>query len=185
MSTIYHKHHIIPKHMGGTDDPSNLVQLTIEEHALAHKNLYEKYNKPEDYAAWQGLSGMMDKQQIISYMQSEASKRKNKREVENGTHSFLGDKNPSRKKVKLGTHHFQHNIGNRPGDIVQRDLVSLGLHHWQSAEHAKVVGERSKEMIAEQKHPFGQSIQCPHCGKHGQKSAMKRWHFSNCSSASS
>jgi hypothetical protein len=183
--TIYHKHHIIPKHMGGTDDPSNLIELTVEEHAEAHKNLYEKYNKPEDYAAWQGLSGMMDKQQIISYMQSEASKRKNKREVENGTHPFLGDNNPSRKKVKLGTHHFQQNIGNRPADFAQRSLVASGLHHWQSEEHAKVVGKRSKKLIKEQKHPFGQSIQCPHCGKLGQRSAMKRWHFLNCSSASS
>jgi len=27
-----HKHHIIPKHMGGSDDPENLIELTIEEH---------------------------------------------------------------------------------------------------------------------------------------------------------
>jgi hypothetical protein len=32
-----HKHHIIPKHMGGTDDSDNLVELTIEEHAEAHR----------------------------------------------------------------------------------------------------------------------------------------------------
>ena len=38
---IYHKHHIIPKHMGGTDDPSNLIELTIEEHAEAHRKLFE------------------------------------------------------------------------------------------------------------------------------------------------
>ena len=38
---IYHNHHIIPKHMGGSYDPSNLVRLTIEEHAEAHKTLYE------------------------------------------------------------------------------------------------------------------------------------------------
>jgi hypothetical protein len=33
---IIHKHHIIPKHAGGTNDPSNLVELTIEQHAEAH-----------------------------------------------------------------------------------------------------------------------------------------------------
>ena len=42
---LKHKHHIIPRHAGGTDDPLNLVELTVEEHALAHKLLYEKYGK--------------------------------------------------------------------------------------------------------------------------------------------
>ena len=25
-----HKHHIVPKHMGGSDNPENLIELTIE-----------------------------------------------------------------------------------------------------------------------------------------------------------
>ena len=45
-----HKHHIIPKHMGGTDDPDNLVELTEDEHIQAHKDLYEKYGLRAD--AW-------------------------------------------------------------------------------------------------------------------------------------
>lgn len=33
----YHEsHHIVPRCIGGTDDPSNLVKLTPEEHYLAH-----------------------------------------------------------------------------------------------------------------------------------------------------
>ena len=35
-----HKHHIIPKHAGGTDDPENLVYLSVKEHAIAHAKLY-------------------------------------------------------------------------------------------------------------------------------------------------
>lgn len=49
-----HTHHIIPKHMGGSDDPSNLIELTIQEHAEAHKKLYEMYGKEEDKLAWYG-----------------------------------------------------------------------------------------------------------------------------------
>ena len=33
-------HYIVPKHMGGTDDPDNIVELTVEEHAEAHRKLY-------------------------------------------------------------------------------------------------------------------------------------------------
>lgn len=52
-----HIHHIIPRHMGGTDDPSNLVELTVADHAQAHKELYEKYGKKEDLCAYYMLSG--------------------------------------------------------------------------------------------------------------------------------
>lgn len=62
---IYHKHHIIPRHMGGTDDPSNLIELTIEEHAEAHKLLWEKHHKNEDLLAWQGLSNLLNKKEIL------------------------------------------------------------------------------------------------------------------------
>ncbi len=35
-SQYFEKHHIIPKCLGGSDDSSNLVKLTPEEHYLAH-----------------------------------------------------------------------------------------------------------------------------------------------------
>ena len=54
---IYHNHHIIPRHAGGTDDPSNIVRLTVEEHAEAHRILYEKHGRIEDKIAWKCLSG--------------------------------------------------------------------------------------------------------------------------------
>ena len=59
-----HKHHIIPKHMGGTDDPSNLITLTVEEHALAHKKIYEEHGKREDYLAWKALSKQIGNEEI-------------------------------------------------------------------------------------------------------------------------
>jgi len=60
-----HKHHIIPKHMGGTDDPSNLIELTVEEHAEAHRLLWEKYGNWQDNVAWKALSGHIGKEEII------------------------------------------------------------------------------------------------------------------------
>jgi hypothetical protein len=62
---IKHKHHIIPKHAGGTNESTNLIELTIEEHADAHRILYEQYGKIEDYYAWKGLSGCIGKDEIL------------------------------------------------------------------------------------------------------------------------
>jgi hypothetical protein len=35
-----HLHHIIPRACGGTDDPRNLIWLTLKDHCDAHGNLY-------------------------------------------------------------------------------------------------------------------------------------------------
>lgn len=59
-----HKHHIIPRHAGGTDDPENILELTVEEHAEAHRLLHEKYGKHEDWVAWKCLSGQIGKEEI-------------------------------------------------------------------------------------------------------------------------
>ena len=65
MSIYKHKHHIIPKHAGGTNDPSNLVELTVEEHAEAHRKLYEEYGRWQDNVAWKTLSGQITKAEAI------------------------------------------------------------------------------------------------------------------------
>lgn len=36
-----YKHHIVPRCMGGSDDPSNLIELTYAEHVEAHRLLCE------------------------------------------------------------------------------------------------------------------------------------------------
>ena len=76
MSTIYHKHHIIPKHMGGSDDPSNLIDLTVEEHAEAHRKLFEEHGRWQDEVAWKCLSGMIGQEEAIKQILSMAGKHK-------------------------------------------------------------------------------------------------------------
>jgi hypothetical protein len=66
MSVMKHKHHINPRHSGGGDEPSNLVELTIAEHAEAHKRLFEKYGKKEDFIARKALAGSITKEEFLA-----------------------------------------------------------------------------------------------------------------------
>jgi hypothetical protein len=60
-----HKHHIIPKHAGGTDDPSNIVEVSVDDHAEAHRKLYEEYGKIQDKVAWFGLSKLASHAELM------------------------------------------------------------------------------------------------------------------------
>ena len=51
--------------MGGDNSKENLIELSIEEHALEHKKLWEEHGRQEDYLAWQGLSGLITKEELV------------------------------------------------------------------------------------------------------------------------
>lgn len=51
----FHYHHIVPKHLGGTNDRSNLILLCPLDHAKAHLELYKKYGKQADAWAYNRL----------------------------------------------------------------------------------------------------------------------------------
>jgi hypothetical protein len=87
---IYHNHHIVPRHAGGTDDPSNIVKLTVEEHAEAHRILYEKYGRWQDHVAWLSLSKQISCAEAIKLAQSNANKGSN-----NPMFGMFGEKNPN------------------------------------------------------------------------------------------
>jgi hypothetical protein len=71
-----HKHHIIPKHMGGSDDPSNIIELTVDEHAEAHRLLYEQYGRWQDKIAWETLSGQIGKDEALTAARGAANRGK-------------------------------------------------------------------------------------------------------------
>jgi hypothetical protein len=81
-----HKHHIIPKHAGGTDDPFNIIELSITEHAEAHRLLFEEFGRWQDYIAWKGLSGLIGNEEIHREKASNAMKNRirTKEEFEKG-----------------------------------------------------------------------------------------------------
>jgi hypothetical protein len=61
--------------MGGSDAPDNIIELSIEEHAEAHKKLYEDHGRWEDRLAWKGLAGQMGKDEILLEIYRENQKK--------------------------------------------------------------------------------------------------------------
>ena len=118
-----HWHHIVPKHAGGSDDPSNLVHLTVEEHAEAHKKLWEQYGRWQDKIAWQTLSGQIS----IQEAREEMMKFNNPMHKPEVLEKMSGDNHWSKKEKNKNKKLFgEINPMHKPEVIVKMS----GDNHW-------------------------------------------------------
>jgi len=162
-----HLHHIIPKHMGGTDDPSNLRELTIEEHAEAHRKLYEEFGKPQDKRAWMGLAKLMTGKEIIKEILTSPKSEEHKRKI---SAALKGKPKP----WQIGSRHGAGNAGKPKSEEHKRNigLSKLGKKREPFSEEWKQALKDAKA-----KEPYKT---CPHCGLKGKGPNMTRYHFDKC-----
>ena len=168
-----HKHHIIPRHAGGTNDPSNLILLTITEHAEAHRLLYEEHNRWQDRVAWQTLSGQISLAEAIKQAQSLSNKGRiiTQEHRDKISKSLTGRKFGKRKpgtgkkisEALLGIKHTEErkqNMKNNHADVSGKNNPMYG----KSATKGKIY---KKEL-------------CPHCNKLIAINVIKSLHLNNC-----
>ena len=153
--------------MGGTDDPSNLVELTIEEHAEAHRKLYEEYGRLQDKRAWLGLAKIMTGEEIIKEMLTAPKSEEHKRKI---SEAHKGKPKP----WLIGTRNGAGNAGKPKSEEHKRKIAE--------AHTGKVRGEFSEEWKqalkdAQARQPIRT---CPHCGVTGKGANMTRYHFDKC-----
>lgn len=65
-----HKHHIVPKYAGGTDDATNIVILTVTQHAMWHFAEWQRKGNWQDRLAWRAISGIISQEEVIRASQS-------------------------------------------------------------------------------------------------------------------
>ncbi len=192
-----HIHHIIPKYMGGTDDPSNLIELTVEQHALAHKELYEKYGNKEDYLAWKGLEGTIGKEEIISIRCSIGGKKSIEKLKKMKKCVFFNDelrkaagKKGREVSKQKGSGFYnsslQSELGKRGGPKNKGFIwINDGTKNIKYTK--KIQKEKSIDEFLSENPQFkvgrlqtNETVTCPHCNKSGVKSGMILHHFDNC-----
>lgn len=145
--------------MGGSNDPSNLVELTIEEHAEAHRKLYEEHNQWQDLVAWKALSGQITSDEI----------RRLKTIL-----TWTGRKHSATTKKKIQeARALQKSSGWTWTEEARERKSKQQTGKKLSDEHKQAISSGAKGMIQPE-------YICPHCSYVGKGNAMKRWHFDNC-----
>lgn len=194
---ILHKHHIVPKHSGGSDDLSNIVELTIEEHAEAHKKLWEEYGKKEDWLAWQGLSNMIGKQEIIKEAikigSSKAGKIAGPKSVKNGRLLEMSQKGVEALRNKFKTEDeyksffsqiSKKQIGVKKDKLTEYKWITNGVDNIKIKKDQDTPegykNGRTKLWRTGYNTDKKPKIECPHCNKVGGVPVMKRYHLENC-----
>lgn len=97
-----HKHHRVPKHAGGTDEPDNIVVLSRYDHACAHLALYYRHSMVKDLCAYYMLKCEMEKFR--------------------SAYGHLGGKKVQLNRKQSGLTSY----GLIPGSVRQRESASMG-----------------------------------------------------------
>jgi len=74
---MLHKHHLLPKYKGGTDDSTNLVEVTVTQHAMFHFCNWQLWGDKRDWLAWRGLTGEIGKEEILLQISVLAAQKSN------------------------------------------------------------------------------------------------------------
>lgn len=177
---IWHKHHIIPKHMGGTDDPKNLIRVNVAMHAFLHQQLFEQHGKIEDKAAWLSLAGRITSEEarvmVVSQPTSEETKKKMSEAQSGDKNHFWGKTHHEETKNRISASNKGKNL-NKKHTVQSKLLMSENRKGLASGEqnfmYGKTHTDRAKKIISER---AKETVSCSRCGYTANKGNFGRWH---------
>lgn len=181
-------HHIDGNH--NNNDISNLKLVTIDEHYKIHFDqgdygacVIMSYRMKLDFNQISELSRKCQ-QKLVAEGKHHWQRRPDgtsasSDRVKNGTHPFLGSdvaRERNLKRVRAGT----HNLLKKPdGSSQAGDRVKAGTHHFVTNNPSTVQSQNGTHHFLTN-HPNKIKVECPHCGKVGGSTNMRRYHFENC-----
>lgn len=149
---MIHKHHIIPKHIGGAKGPTK--EVTIEEHAEIHRLMWKTEGRWQDYLAWKGLSGCIGKEEFIRIKcslggQTNKGKLKPKtsetliQKYANGWTAAKGKTQSEESNEKRRKWNIEHRW--RPADGVGRKFEKGNTVPWKGKKRDPEIGRKISE----------------------------------------
>lgn len=183
---IKHKHHIIPRHAGGTDDANNLIELTVAEHAEAHRVLYEIYGKKEDEVAWKCLSGIMSKQELVKELALIGAKKGGKLGGAIGGKKGKGRKQTTEWIEKRKSFGVKNGMFGKKWTDEENESRSIFMKNMTKEMGDDFVGSKNLKESTKKRAELGilpsqQKWTCEVCGKNGVGlSNYNRWHKNRC-----
>ena len=135
MST--HIHHIIPRHLGGTDNPSNIMEVTVKVHAQIHQIRWLAFGHWQDKVAWMALSGQINMDEASRLAQLEGCKKggSKKKGPPSETH---------RKNLSLANKGQKHSEEQDMLQSIRLKGNKIHLGFTQSEETRKKISEKTK-----------------------------------------
>ena len=196
-NTIWHKHHIVPKHFGGDNSEQNIINLTSTEHSEVHRLLYEKYKYKQDWLAWQGLNGFLGKEDIIKESikigSSKAGKIAGQKSVDSGRIKEMSKKGILAMRNKFDNYDsyrlYMTEISKKQTGKSKEKLkdwywITDGSQNIKIKNGTEIPDGFYKGRLKKWKTGYSneskEKIECPHCGKLGGKPVMYRYHMNNC-----
>jgi len=177
------RHHIVPRCMGGTNSKENLVDLTPEEHFVAHQLLVKLFpnNQKLIYAAammTRGHNGRRANNKLFGWIRKQfaethskamkGQKRpKTQKHIENHRKSLLS----SDKKIGWTTGVLRGPMNEE--EKLKRSFALKGRPQPKNEQWRK-----SQSLVQSGK--VYDKVVCFHCNYEGAGNIMKRWHFENC-----
>jgi hypothetical protein len=159
---ILHKHHIVPRYAGGTNKPENITLLTVEEHAEAHRLLWEKNGDRRDYLAWGMLSKRIGKEELVrewSSMGGRALKGRPRSEETkkkiSASHMGLTNSEETRKKISDANRGNKYQLGMKKTKETREKLRIAHLGITQSEESKAKRSVSMKEVWKRRKMVIG------------------------------
>ena len=187
LNSYCEQHHIIPRCMGGTDEPGNLVRLTAEEHFVAHQLLAKMH--PHNVGLIFAVLAMGAR--INNKRYGWVRRRFAEKMSAIDRTSWKSKKPHSESHKKKIAESVKKSWGSEQRKKSQSEAMS-GRKFSEDHKNKLSLAKKGKKLSEELRLFMAQSrigrkvtwktIVCPHCQKSGGTPNMKRYHFDKCKS---